>query len=108
VGERDHSVLQREFMDYFRSRRGELKTHVFVAQRVQVSKTRFRVPDICVSVGEDPQDRVARTQERIDDYLKFGLAYVRSSIPPTAASGSIPPRAAAKSKTASWQPRIPR
>jgi Uma2 family endonuclease len=94
VGERDHSVLQREFIYYFRNRRGELKTHVFVEQRVQVSRTRFRVPDICVYVGENPQDqifrtppficievlspddRVARTQERIDDYLKFGVAYV--------------------------------
>ncbi len=93
-GERDHSVLQREVIYYFRSRRREWKTHVFVEQRVQISKTRFRVPDICVYVGENPrdqifrtppficieilspEDRVARTQARIDDYLQFGVPYV--------------------------------
>jgi Uma2 family endonuclease len=94
AGERDHSVLQREFVFYFRQRRREWNVHVFVEQRVQVSKTRFRIPDICVYVGENPkepifrtppficievlspEDRVARTQARIDDYLNFGIAYV--------------------------------
>ncbi|HEY1760092.1 MAG TPA: Uma2 family endonuclease [Bryobacteraceae bacterium] len=94
LGEKDHSVLQREFIYYFRLRQREWKTHVFPEQRVQISKTRFRVPDVCVYAGENPsdqifrtppficieilslQDRVARTQERIDDYLKFGVANV--------------------------------
>ena len=61
---------------------------------MQVSATRFRVPDICVYVGEEPreqifrtppficieilspEDRWERTQQRIDDYLKFGVPYV--------------------------------
>jgi Uma2 family endonuclease len=93
-GERDHSDLQSELVHYFRNRRRELKTQAYVEQRVQVAKTRFRVPDVCVYVGEkpreqifrtppficievlSPEDRVARTQARIDDYLKFGVAYV--------------------------------
>jgi Uma2 family endonuclease len=79
---------------YFRVRRRKLKTYAYVEQRVQVAKTRYRVPDVCVYVGEkpreqifrtppficievlSPEDRVARTQARIDDYLKFGVAYV--------------------------------
>ena len=36
LGERDHSVLQREFIYYFRSRRREWKTHVFVEQHGRV------------------------------------------------------------------------
>jgi Uma2 family endonuclease len=94
LGERKHSILQREFVFYFRLRRSEWNAHVFSEQRVQISKTRFRVPDVCVYVGEDPkdeifrtppficieilspEDRVARTQARIDDYLKFGVAYI--------------------------------
>jgi Uma2 family endonuclease len=94
VGERDHSELQFELGLLFRTRRPEWKTFAFVEQRVQVSKTRYRVPDVCVYVGDkprdqifrtppficievlSPEDRVARTQERIDDYLKFGVAYV--------------------------------
>jgi Uma2 family endonuclease len=93
-GERDHSEMLVEFVYYFRTRRRELKTHVFAAVRMRVSKTRFRVPDICVYVGEDPkdqifhtppficieilspEDRVRRIQARIDDYLNFGVAYV--------------------------------
>jgi len=94
LGENDHSDLQSELVRYFRNRRRELKTQAYVEVRVQVAKTRFRVPDVCVYVGEkpreqifrtppficievlSPEDRVARTQERIDDYLKFGVAYV--------------------------------
>jgi Uma2 family endonuclease len=94
LGERDHSDLQSELITYFRNRRRELKTQAYVEQRVQVSRTRFRVPDICVYVGENPreqifskppficieilspEDRVARIQGRIDDYLNFGVAYV--------------------------------
>jgi Uma2 family endonuclease len=94
VGERKHSILQREFVFYFRLRRSEWNAHVFSEQRVQISKTRFRVPDVCVYVGADPkdeifrtppficieilspEDRVARTQARIDDYLNFGVPYV--------------------------------
>ena len=94
LGERDHSDLQTEIAHYFRAHRREWKTYAYVEQRVQVAKTRFRVPDICVYVGErprdqifrtppficievlSPEDRVGRTQERIDDYLKFGVRYV--------------------------------
>jgi len=93
-GGRDHSEMLGELACYFRTRRRELKTHAFIAVRVQISKTRFRVPDICVYVGENPrdqifrtppficieilspEDRVARTQARIDDYLQFGVPYV--------------------------------
>lgn len=94
LGERDHSDLQSELVYVFRLRRREWKTHAFVEQRVEVAKTRFRVPDVCVYVGDNPrdqifrsppficievlspEDRVARTQQRIDDYIKFGVPYV--------------------------------
>jgi len=54
----------------------------------------FRIPDVCVVVGEkptepifrtppficievlSPRDRMARIPDRIDDYLKFGVRYV--------------------------------
>ena len=94
LGERDHSTLQREFIFFFRSRQQAWKTFVFPEQRVQVSPTRFRVPDICVYVGEEPEDQIFRTppficieilspedrwtrmQQKIDDYLRFGVPYV--------------------------------
>jgi Uma2 family endonuclease len=65
-----------------------------VAQRVQVAKTRIRVPDvwrdrrrkaprpifrtlpfICIEVLS-PEDRMAGVQDRIYDYLKFGVRYL--------------------------------
>jgi Uma2 family endonuclease len=93
-GERDHSTLQGELIFYFHARKREWKVFVYPEQRVQVAATRFRVPDICVYVGAppkeqifrtppficievlSPQDRMARVQDRIDDYLKFGVPYV--------------------------------
>lgn len=94
LGERDHSVFQREFLVYFHSRRKQWKVFVYPEQRVQVSERRFRIPDVCVYINQPPQgqifrtppficievlspeDRMSRVLERIDDYLKFGVAYV--------------------------------
>jgi Uma2 family endonuclease len=94
LGERDHSKLQREFILYFGTRAKQWGIHVFPEQRVQVSAQRFRIPDVCVVVGREPQEQIFRdppficieilskddsvrsTQKRIDDYLKFGVPYV--------------------------------
>jgi Uma2 family endonuclease len=94
VGERDHSELQMALSAYLFNRRRELNIHVFPEQRVQVKATRFRVPDVCVVSGDKPQeqiltsppflcveilskdDRMSEMQERIDDYLSFGVRYV--------------------------------
>src|SRR5579862_3668618 len=48
LGERDHSVTQGEAYFYFRLRQAEWKVFVFPEQRVQVTPTRYRVPDVCV------------------------------------------------------------
>jgi Uma2 family endonuclease len=94
LGELDHSTLQGEFLYYFRTRKKEWNVFVYPEQRVQVSPTRFRIPDVCVYVGKapkeqifrtppfvcievlSPEDRTSRFQQRIDDYLKFGVQYV--------------------------------
>jgi Uma2 family endonuclease len=67
---------------------------VLLAQRVQVKAHCFRVPDITVIAGAppagpiitqppfllveilSPSDRLTEMQERIDDYLSFGVRYV--------------------------------
>lgn len=94
LGERDHSSVQRELVYFFRTRQRRWKVFAYPEQRVQVSPTRFRVPDVCVFAGENPEepifrkppficieilspeDRWERTQEKIDDYLNFGVPYV--------------------------------
>ena len=94
LGERDHSKLQKKLILFFGNREKTWNIVVFPEQRVQVSPTRFRVPDICVYAGEEPQEQIFRTppficieilspedrwermQQKIDDYLRFGVLYV--------------------------------
>ena len=100
LGERDHSTLQTELIFYFRSRRKSWNIFVVAEQRVQVSSSRFRAPDICVYLGDGPKDQIFRTppficieilspedrwermQKKIDDYLRFGVPYVWVINPP--------------------------
>ena len=94
VGEWDHSKLQARLIVYLSQLSVSEQIHVVPEQRVQVSRSRFRVPDVCVVVGPEPQeqiltsppllcieilsrdDRMTEMQERIDDYLRFGVRYV--------------------------------
>ena len=94
LGERDHSELQTELSSYLNQRRRQLGIRVYVEQRVQVKAARFRIPDVCVVAGPRPEeliftkppfvcieilsrdDRVSEMQEKIDDYLTFGVRYV--------------------------------
>jgi Uma2 family endonuclease len=94
LGEKDHSRMLGRVVFFFAVREAALRTFCFPSQRVQVTPTRFRVPDICVYIGEEPEEQVFRTppflvveilskddraselQERIDDYLAFGVPYV--------------------------------
>ena len=94
LGEKDHSKTQGELIFFFRTLRPTHGTYAFPEQRVQVAPTRFRVPDICVYLGAEPDEQVFRTppflvieilskddrasevQEKIDDYLNFGVRFV--------------------------------
>jgi Uma2 family endonuclease len=94
LGEFDHSSLQAALIAYFFNRRKEWKLRVLPEQRVQVKATRFRIPDVCVLLEPGPFDQIIRVppficieilskkdtvesmQDRIDDYLGFGVSYV--------------------------------
>jgi Uma2 family endonuclease len=94
VGEWDHSRLQSLVSRYLCNREKRWGILVVLAQRMQVKATRFRVPDISVLAGPppagpilakppflcieilSPSDRMMEMQERIDDYLNFGVRYV--------------------------------
>src|SRR5579885_1920015 len=93
VGEWDHGRLQMVLSNYLCNREKQWGMLVVVEQRVQVKATRFRVPDIsvltrppagpilreppflCIEILS-PGDRIQEMQERIDDYLNFGVQYV--------------------------------
>ena len=60
VGEWDHSKIQAAIVAYFFVRRKAWGISVAPEQRVQVNSTRFRVPDVCVLLGE-PKEQIFRT-----------------------------------------------
>jgi Uma2 family endonuclease len=93
LGERDHSWLQMLVSAYIFGHYKDQGICPFTEMRVQVKPKRFRIPDICVTVGFpdekiftkppllcieilSPEDRMKRIQERIDDYLQMGVPTV--------------------------------
>jgi Uma2 family endonuclease len=92
-GERSHSEMQSELLFFLHNRRAELGTLVLPSLTIQVGATRFRIPDVSVYLEEpegqipctppficievlSPEDRCIRFQEKIDDYLNFGVRYI--------------------------------
>ncbi|MBI3666390.1 MAG: Uma2 family endonuclease [Acidobacteria bacterium] len=94
LGEYEHSRLQMLLIMYFGSREKQWGIRVVPEQRVQVKPNRFRVPDVRVVKADAPiepiftrppflcveilskDDRMGEMQERIDDYLAFGVPTV--------------------------------
>ena len=93
LGEVDHSDVQSGILHYLRTHyRKRIWAGVEVC--VQVKKTRFRILDVTVMAGSKPteqiirkpplvavevlssEDRARDLQEKIDDYLAFGVKYV--------------------------------
>ncbi len=89
VGEWDHSRLQALLLKYLLKYEDTLGLLVVPEQRVQVTQSRFRIPDLCVVRGNpgeqilthppllcieilSPADRMSSMQERMDDFLSFG------------------------------------
>ena len=94
MGEHDHAALQAALILWFGQHQEEWNIEVLPEQRIQISPTRFRVPDIClVSLDQpveqiltkpplacieilSPEDTLRRMQDRIDDYRKFGVSSI--------------------------------
>ena len=93
VGEWDHARLQMLLSHYLCSREKQWGILVVPEQRVQVKARRFRVPDITVLLDPpagpiiteppflcveilSPRDSMQQMEQRIDDYLAFGVRYV--------------------------------
>jgi len=92
-GERSHSEVQGELLLFLHIRRAELRLFVLPSLTLQVSATRFRIPDVCAYLEEpneeiprtppfpcievlSPEDGWIRFHEKIDDYLNFGVPYI--------------------------------
>ena len=93
-GELEHAVLQSMIFAWFWARHKEWNILPVVELRVQVSPTRFRIPDVTVLRADQPRepiitvpplilievlskdDSLRSMRERVDDYLNFGVQHV--------------------------------
>ena len=90
-GEKDHARLQKLILLFFAAIEKQSDLRVFPELRVQVSPTRFRVPDLTVLRADapdeqiithpplivieilSPSDSLLAMREKIEDYLAFGI-----------------------------------
>jgi Uma2 family endonuclease len=94
LGEKDHAILQRFFTILFGTKHADWQVEVYPELRVQVSPSRFRVPDVtvvraglewkrilrtppllCIEILS-PRDSLSGIRQRADDYLNFGTEHV--------------------------------
>ncbi len=93
AGELPHSRLQSFFVRYFAVFEELLQVEVLPEQRVQVSPTRYRVPDICLVPLSSPdalivrvppllcveilsrEDRIVDLHEKLEDYRRMGVQH---------------------------------
>jgi Uma2 family endonuclease len=90
VDKNRHSRTQGLLAGWLISREKEHGHKVMVEQRIQVSRSRVRIPDICLIGAQDndevtqqppalcvevlsPDDRWNRIQDRLTDFLSFGV-----------------------------------
>ncbi len=94
LGEKDHARLQILLAGVFLRHEDDWGVRVYPELRVQVSPTRFRVPDITVTDSGapdeqiithppllvieilSPEDTFARLRERITDYIAFSIPHI--------------------------------
>jgi Uma2 family endonuclease len=101
VGEREHSDLQRQLLLLLSQPAFQSMFVCNPELRVQVSESRFRLPDLCVLAVDapyedvvhtppmlcieilSPDDTMARTMVRVDDFLTMGVPEVWVFVPAT-------------------------
>ena len=93
VGEWDHAWIQGRLVTYFSNHSRESGLVGIPELRVQVRATRYRIPDIVVTLGKPNEqvlthppllcieilskdDTISKMNERIRDYLEFGVPAV--------------------------------
>jgi Uma2 family endonuclease len=93
VGEWDHSLVQSRFTQYFLNIGKEAELFGVVELRIRVRPGKFRIPDVCVVRGKPNEqvlthppllcieilskdDTISKMNERIRDYLEFGVPVV--------------------------------
>lgn len=94
LGTQTHSLVQKMIAAIFFNHRKDWRLRSLTEQRVQVSATRFRIPDVsvvrsdapiepilqtapvlCVEVLS-PEDRFSRVQARVQEYQRMGVGHM--------------------------------
>lgn len=91
MGEKPHARLQSFLCWFLRNHEDVWQIEVLTEQRLQITATRFRIPDILLTPMYDPEPKIVRTapilcieilssedrmrkvQERLDDYAVMGV-----------------------------------
>jgi Uma2 family endonuclease len=91
LGEKDHARLQKLILLFFAALEQSSEIRVYPELRVQVSPTRFRVPDLTVLPADAPDEQIVThpplivveilspgdsllgMREKIEDYLAFAI-----------------------------------
>ena len=92
LGEKPHSRMQGELIFHLTAIAEDLGMEVLLEQRMQVSPTRYRIPDVTfLRISDEPivtsppficievlskDDTMVYMQDKIDDYLRFGVPYI--------------------------------
>jgi Uma2 family endonuclease len=94
VGEKGHSILQMYLGFLFMLNRATWGVEIFPELRTHVATRRFRIPDVLVTRSGvkfkdvldsppliaieilSPDDRLSDLQEKIDEYLAFGMEHI--------------------------------
>jgi Uma2 family endonuclease len=91
MGEKPHARLQKFFLRYLEQFEASLKVEALPEQRLQISPTRFRIPDVmlvavpnadelivrtppllCIEILSS-EDRLAKIRERVSEYAGMGV-----------------------------------
>jgi Uma2 family endonuclease len=90
VGKKRHSKTQGLLYSWLLSKAGDHGHDVLLEQRIKISASRVRIPDICLVPADDPddvvqqppvlwievlspEDRWSRVQRKLADVLQFGV-----------------------------------
>ncbi len=94
VGKRPHSRAQINLASFLRAREKEWRIYALTEQRVRVSPTRFRIPDVCALLADaadedvvshppflcveilSKDDTMNSVADRLDDFLLMGVENV--------------------------------
>lgn len=94
LGEHEHATIQGALILWFGNRAKDWDIRVLPEQRIRVSRTNYRIPDVTVMWKDQPiekiytrppllmieilspEDRVHRFQERVDDYVAMGVEHI--------------------------------